>query len=186
MEDEKIIELYMQRSELAITQTVLKYGSYAKKIAFNILRNSEDTEECVYDSYLKLWNNIPPQNPTNLKAFLGKIVRNLSLDKYEKLNSKKRGEGQISLCLSELDECIPDSNNADDKLNEEELVGLINAFLKSQDPKKAKMFIRRYWYIDSINDIATTFACSASSVRTTLHRMREELKEELRKEGVNI
>lgn len=181
MEDVKIIELYNMRSEVAIAQTAVKYGAYANRIAFNILKNIEDSEECVSDSYLKLWNSIPPQRPNNLKLFLAKIVRNSALDRYDMQTALKRGGGQVELCLEELDECIPSK-----EMSEEGITDVINAFLEKQDPKKAKIFIRRYWYLDSIKDIAIMCASSESSVKTTLFRMREALKEELNQEGINI
>lgn len=181
MEDEKIIELYNMRSEVAIAQTAVKYGTYANRIAFNILKNKEDSEECVLDSYLRLWNSIPPQKPLNFKAFLGKIVRNLALDKYEMKTAEKRGGLQVDLCLEELAECIPEK-----EMEEGYITEIINDFLGKQDPKKVKIFVRRYWYLDSIKDIAIMCACSESSVKTTLFRMREALKEELNQEGIKI
>jgi len=181
MEDNKIVELYTMRSEVAIAHTAQKYGTYAGRIAFNILKNKEDSEECVSDAYLKLWNNIPPQKPSNLKAFLGKVVRNLALDKYEKDNAQKRGGGQVELCLEELSDCIPQK-----EVSDENVTNIINEYLKTQDPKKVKMFVRRYWYLDSIRDISNICICTESNVKTTLFRMREELREKLNQEGINI
>ncbi|MCQ2553063.1 MAG: RNA polymerase sigma factor [Clostridia bacterium] len=181
MEDERIIELYNMRSEVAIAHTASKYGSYATKIAYNVLKSLEDSEECVSDAYLKLWNSIPPQRPNSLKAFLAKVVRNLALDKYDKANAQKRGGGQVELCLDELSELLPDR-----QMESENITEVINQFLKTQDSKKAKMFIRRYWYLDSVKDVAINCGCTEATAKTTLFRMRADLKDALQKEGINI
>lgn len=181
MDDLKILELYNTRSELAIAYTSEKYGNYAKHIAFNVLGNHSDAEECVSDAYMKLWETIPPNEPKSLKAFLGKIVKNKALDRFRKENSEKRGGGQMLLCLSELEDCVPAH-----EIETEEVTEVINSFLRKQDAKKSKIFIRRYWYQDSIREIAISMGMTDGNVKTTLSRMRKELKDELEKEGINI
>jgi len=181
MEDQRIIEMYEKRSEVAIAYTAEKYGAYAKRIAFNVLGSTEDSEECVSDAYLKLWNAIPPAVPKCFKAFLGKIVKNLALDRLDLETAKKRGGGEIVLCLDELEECVPAK-----EMETGELTEAINQFLKSVDEKKAKIFVRRYWYQDSIKEIAICFGMTDNNVKTVLFRLRSDLKAYLEKEGINI
>ena len=183
MNDEKIIELYNKRSESAIAMTAESYSSYLMRVAYNVLGNYQDCEEVVSDSYMSAWNSIPPAQPASLKFFVAKIVRNKAIDLALKKNADKRGGGKVVLCLDELSDCVSDSGAAVDS---GEITEIVNAFLRRQDLKKAKMFVRRYWYMDSIADIATYFNCSESKVKTTLFRMRQELKDELSKEGVSI
>ncbi|MDO5441840.1 MAG: RNA polymerase sigma factor [Bacillota bacterium] len=183
MNDEKIIELYNKRSESAIAMTAESYSSYLMRVAYNVLGNYQDCEEVVSDSYMSAWNSIPPAKPSSLKFFIAKIVRNKAIDLALRKSAEKRGGGQVVLCLDELSDCVSDSGAAVDS---GEITEIVNAFLRRQDLKKAKMFVRRYWYMDSIADIATYFNCSESKVKTTLFRMRQELKNELSKEGVSI
>ena len=182
MNDEKIIELYNKRSESAIAMTAESYSSYLMRVAYNVLGNYQDCEEVVSDSYMSAWNSIPPAKPASLKFFIAKIVRNKAIDLALKKNADKRGGGQVVLCLDELNDCVADEAAEDSGT----ITEVINAFLRKQDLKKARMFVRRYWYMDSIADIATYFNCSESKVKTTLFRMRQELKDELSKEGVSI
>ena len=191
MEDSKIIELYNERSETALVQTAAKYGNYCARIAFNVLKSREDSEECVNDAYLRLWNSIPPQRPANLKAYLGRIVRNRAIDMWSAEGAQKRGGGEALLCLDELAECVGEgaaalSDGPEEALSYAETVRHINSWLASQEEQKMKIFMRRYWYMDSIRDIAKAYGFSDSKVKTTLFRMREELKAELSKEGTDI
>ena len=173
MEDRQIVILYLNRSESAISETKNKYGQYILKIAMNILSNMSDSLECENDTYLSTWNSIPQKEPENLKAFVAKIARNLSLDMYRKKHAEKRG-GNTDVLLSELEDCVPDS------------FLLINDFLKSQKKEKRVMFVKRYWYGESISDISNEMGFSESKVATSLFRTREALKEYLEKEGVSI
>ncbi len=186
LEDSKIVDLYWERSEAAINATANKYSRYCHSIAFNILHNSEDAEECVNDTYFRAWNAIPPNRPNCLSIFLGRITRNLSLDKYKKYAAVKRGLGQTELALSELDECVPNISNVEQSIDEKELVEILNSFLESLPKQKRIMFIQRYWYLMSIKAIAENLKVSESKVKSTLFRTRNELKTILEKEGITI
>ena len=129
MDDSKIVELYLERSENAIAETSKKYTRYCHSISFNILHNSQDAEECVNDTYLRAWNAIPPNQPNQLSTFLGKITRNLSFNRYKQYSAEKRGFGQAELALSELEDCIPAKTDVEQASNEKELVEAINKFL---------------------------------------------------------
>lgn len=184
MEDAKIIELFLSRSEGAITETSAKYGRLCLSIAGNILGNTEDSEECVNDAYLALWNCIPPQRPTNLLAFICKITRNLSLKKLEYNLAKKR-DANITLSLSELEDILPDYAVSPD-FNDEEIGKVISDFLKKEKPEVRNVFIRKYWYFDSVADIAKRYKFSESKVKSMLFHTRNKLKKHLIKEGVHI
>lgn len=140
MEDFEIIELYWQRNQNAIKETDLKYGNYLYTISINILRNKEDTEECLNDTYFKAWNNIPPQIPTTFRVYLGKIIRNISFDCNKKKNSKKRKANYLSVLLSELEECIPSYPNFEKELEDKEIAKEISIFLKEQTKDKQLIF----------------------------------------------
>ncbi|MBO4818873.1 MAG: RNA polymerase sigma factor, partial [Firmicutes bacterium] len=165
MEDTKIIELFFSRDESALLQTSAKYGAYCSSIAFNVLGNSEDASECMNDTLLRAWNSIPPQKPESLKAYLGRIARNLAIDRYDKLNAEKRGGGQYELALEELAECIADTN---DQADSSELSQIINDFLKKLDADKRIIFVKRYFYLDPVKQIAKDLSMSESNVKTTL------------------
>jgi RNA polymerase sigma factor (sigma-70 family) len=184
MDDHEIIMLYLERSEMAIYETANKYSKYCKYISFNILHNNEDVEECINETYLRLWNTIPPNYPNNLLTFLGKIVRNLSLNKFKQYVAKKRGEGSIELLLSELDECIPSKNNVEKAMEEIHLVKVLNNFLFKLPKIKRVIFVRRYWYISSINEISKQYNMSESKVKSMLFRIRNQLKNYLEEEGL--
>lgn len=184
MDDKRIIELYNERSESAISETAEKYGKYCYTIAYHILYDNEDSEECVNDTYLRAWDAIPPQCPNKLSAFLGKITRNLALNKYKYYVREKRGKGQTTLVLDELQECVPATNNTEQAVEEMLLVEVINRFLYDLPKEKRTMFLRRYWYLSSIQEIAEDFGFSESKVKMTLLRIRNKLKQVLEKESV--
>lgn len=186
MEDDKIIELYWKRSEAAVEETYKKYSSYCNSISFNILQNKEDAEECVNDAFKKAWDSIPPNRPQCLRAFLGKIVRNLSLNRLKSYRVEKRGSGRVNLALSELDECIPDKFSMETALSEKQLTQAINSFLKELPPKKRCVFVSRYWYMRPIKDIAKQYNMGVGMVKTTLFRLRKQLKVYLEKEGISL
>ena len=186
MEDEKIVDLYWDRREDAITQSQVKYGRYCHSIAYNILYSDEDSEECVSDTWLRAWGAIPPARPASLKAFLGKITRNLALDRYDAAKAKKRGGGETDTALDELAEVIPDASSQASAIEEIELTEILNDFLATLSPEKRRIFMRRYWYMDPVKDIAEFYGVSESKVKTTLFRCREELKTVLTKEGISI
>lgn len=182
MEDQKIIELYWNRSEEAISETEQKYGNYCCSIAKNILANREDAEECVNDTYLAAWNAIPPQRPSLLAAFLGKITRNLSIDRWRTQNRQKRGSGEILLALDELDDCVSGQQSVDVEMERKRFAQVFNRFLDSLPEMERRIFLCRYWYLDPIAEIADRFGFSVSKVTSMLHRTRKKLYTVLEKE----
>lgn len=186
MDDKQIIDLYWARSENAISETADKYGKYCHYIAYNILFNDEDSEECVNDTYLKAWGVIPPQRPNRLSTFLGKITRNLALDRYKYNSREKRGNGQMPLVLDELAECVSATDNTEHIIDDMVVVDCFNCFLAVLPTETRKIFMRRYWYFSSIKEIAADFSISESKVKMTLLRTRNELKEVLEKEGIEL
>lgn len=186
MDDNEIIELYMARSEQAISETSKKYGRYCHYIAYSILHNDEDAEECVNDTYLRAWDAIPPQRPNSLLTFLGKITRNLSLNRQEKLSAEKRGAGQTALILDELAECIPAEEDAATATESMVIRDAIDRFLDRLPTDTRKMFVRRYFYMSPIKDIARDYGLPESRVAVTLFRTRAKLKATLEKEGISL
>ncbi|MGN1423226.1 MAG: RNA polymerase sigma factor [Oscillospiraceae bacterium] len=187
MNDEQIVELYFARSERAISETDIKFGRYCITIAYNILRNNEDSEVCKNDTYMKAWNAIPPKKPDNLRAFLGRIARNLALNMYEHMHRKKRDVNSTEAILDELSECIPDPNSNAERISESmELRDSINAFLGTLSEDNRKIFVRRYWYASSVEDIARDYGFSLSKVKTSLMRTRNNLKKHLESEGIVV
>ncbi len=184
MKDEEMVGLYWMRSEDAVAATAEKYGNYCYSIAFSILHNAEDAEECVNDAYLAAWNSIPPHRPERVAAFLGKITRNVSLNRWKQYNAQKRGEGQTELALSELEECIPAKTGIEQAVEDELLTWSIEKFLYSQPRLKRNLFIRRYWYISSIQELADEYGMSESKVKSLRFRMRKKLKHHLAKEDI--
>jgi RNA polymerase sigma-70 factor (ECF subfamily) len=186
MDDDMIINLYWERSESAIKETATKYGNYCTAIAMNILHNKEDSEECINDTYLNTWNTIPPQRPNNFMAFLGRIIRNLSFNKYKERRAKKRSGDEIEILLSELENIIPSGNNVEKDYETGSIAAIIDSFLDSIDSETRIVFVRRYWYSDSVKDIVKRFGISESKVKSILLRTRNKLKKYLEKEEANI
>lgn len=184
MNDYEIIDLYWERNERAITETADKYGKYCHSISYTILHNEEDAKECVNDTYLGAWKSLPPNRPNCLSSYLGKIVRNFSLNRYRNYNAEKRGRGQVELVLSELEDCVPSATGVEQLIEEQMLSYCINQFLYAQTEEKRNIFIRRYWYLYSIRDIAAAYDMSESKITSMLFRMRNELKKHLEKEGI--
>lgn len=185
MEDRQIIELYFSRHESAIAETDIKYGRFCRYIAYQILRNHEDSEEVTNDTYLKTWNTIPPNYPESLKGYVGMISNQLALDRYDAQNAAKRGGGEIPLALDELSESLPDSEG-EDICNEIALRDSLNIFLGSLPQKTRNIFVRRYWYVSEIAEIARDHSMSEAAVAMLLHRTRKKLKKHLEKEGFAI
>ena len=179
MDDIKIVQLYWVRDQNAITETEAKYGNYCTSIAINILGNNEDAEECVNDTYMNTWNSMPPHRPTMLSTFLGKITRNLSFNRYKHNNADKRGGSEISAVLDELSECVSGKNNVEQEIEYKELVKAIDSFLDTLSPEKRSIFVCRYWYTDSISEIAKQFHMRENTVSMTLNRIRLKLKKYL-------
>lgn len=157
MQDERIVELYWLRDQTAIRETEQKYGQYLTTIAHNILNNIEDSRESVNDTYLKAWNTMPPQKPNILKTYLGKIARQLSIDIFRTRNRKKRNVSQYAVSLSELEECIPDSNNVEQQIELQLLGKTINDFLYTLPEQTRHIFVCRYYFCDSVKDISAFF-----------------------------
>ena len=184
MDDTQIVELYWARKESAIEETEAKYGSYCRSIAGNILQNQDDAEECVNDTWLGAWNSMPPHRPSVLSTFLGKLTRRISIDKWRRTTAKKRGDGQLPLVLSELEDCISDGKSIEEETERKLLAEVIAAFIKSLPETEQKVFLCRYWYMDSVSSIATRFRFSESKVKSMLSRTREKLRVRLEKEGL--
>ena len=186
MDDVKIVELYFERNETAISETKAKYGNYCYSIAYNILKNNEDAEECENDTYLEVWKNIPPQKPKIFSAYLGTITRQKAIDKWRRKTANKRGGGEIQLSLQELENCISDDKAIGDEIIAEELARRISEFLRTLPQKERNVFIRRYWYFDSIGQISERYGYGQSKVKMMLKRTREKLISELEKEGMLV
>ena len=184
MKDTEIIELYWNRDESAISVTADVYGNYCYSIAYNILQCNEDAQECVNDTYWKAWQSIPPQRPSRLATYLGKITRNLSINRYKWLTAQKRGKGQMELVLKELENCIPAVNDMDQIVNELVLSDIINQFLRDQPQADRDIFVGRYWHLYAISDLAQAYGMRESKVASLLLRMRKKLKYHLEKEGI--
>ncbi len=183
MEDERILKLFWARQEDAIAQTERKYGKMCSSIAYNLLLNLQDAEECVNETYLGLWNSIPPQYPKVFSAYIAKLVRNISMKRLTYLNAQKRAADSI-VSIHELEQTIPDRNCIDDHVTAEELTKYIGVYLASIDYESRNIFLRRYWFFDSICEIATRFGISESKVKSQLFRTRNRLYSFLIKEGL--
>ncbi len=183
MEDKSIVDLYWQRNEQAITETENKYGSYCRSIAYNILHSNEDAEECVNDTYIDAWHSMPPHRPSVLSTFLGKITRRISIDRFRHRTAEKRGGGEMPPVLDELEDCIADEESIEEEYEKQRLSDVINTFLRSLPETERKVFLCRYWYMDSIADISKQFTFSESKVMSMLFRTRAKLRDVLVKEG---
>ena len=184
MEDAAIVDLYWQRSDLAISETEQKYGRYCRTIALNICGVKEDAEECVNDTWFRAWNRMPSERPTVLSAFLGCITRNLAINTIKAKNRIKRGGGEASLALEELSECISDGRNPEKALEEKELETLIGRFTAGLKETDRMIFILRYWYLVPVAEIAAKLQCSQGKVKSSLFRTRKKLRETLQEEGL--
>ena len=184
MDDKQIIRLFFERSEQAITELPQKYGDLCMKIARSILNDHQDAEECVNDAYLGAWNSIPPQSPDPLRAYICRIVRNRSLKKLRTNSAIKRGS-QFEVSLSELEDCIPD-NSVDEQLSISELSAQINAFLAVLPKDDRLMFVKRYWFSESISELADAFGITENNVSVRLSRIRGKLHQYLNHKEANI
>ena len=183
MEDHQIVELYWQRDQLAIEQTEQKYGNYLTKIAYHILYDLEDCAESVNDTYMAAWNAIPPHRPQSLCAFLSKLTRRIAIDLLRKKQSAKRGGGEYTLSLEELSQCLPGGRDPEEAVNGRELASCIEAFLHRLPEKTRSVFIGRYFYMDSMKEVARYCGLTESNAKVLLHRTRLALGEYLKKEG---
>ena len=186
MDDREIIELFWNRDEEAILEVEEKYGAYCHTIANRLLKDSRDVEECVIDTWNQVWHAIPPRRPGNLRLFLGKIIRNLVLDRLKKENADKRGGGKGTLLLEELAECVPSVTDIQRQTEDRELGRSINRFLLSLPAKDCNIFLARYWYGHSIREISHACMMGEGTVKSHLFRTRQKLKVFLEKEGVIV
>ena len=186
MEDEKIVDLYWQRSESAIRETEIKYDRYLTKIAYNILADAEDSRESVNDTYLAAWNSMPPHRPGVLSTYLGKLTRRISIDCFRRRTRQKRGGSEYELSLSELGDCVSGGNSTEEIVNVRLLADAIGIFLRLQSEEARNAFIGRYYYLDSLKEVAAYCGMTESKCKTLLFRTRVALKEYLREEGFDV
>ena len=186
MTDKNIVEMYFARSEAAIAETEREYGRYFYGIAQGILKNDGDVREILNDTYLKAWNSIPPERPQSLKAYLGRIVRRLALDRLERERAQKRGGGQYEAVLEELLDFSADTQSDDNVAEAVALKISLNGFVRSLTEEQRRVFIKRYWYLEEISAIAAELSMSESKVKSMLARLRKKLKEKLNREGFYV
>lgn len=185
MEDKQIIELFTERSERAIMEVSKKYGKVCLRTSFNIVNDWDDAEECVNDSYLGVWNAIPPHKPNPLLAFILKIVRNISINRQEFKMAEKR-KGNYEICLDEMEDMISSSHEVEDEVEAAELTKLIEQYLGTLSADNRILFIRRYWFMDSYKDLSVTTRMTEGNIRTKLSRLRAQLKSYLESQGVVV
>ena len=185
MEDLEIIGLFFKRDEKAITETVVKYGTFCHNIALNILSINEDAEECVNDTYLQAWNSIPPQKPDKLGAWLGKVVRNIAYNLWKKNHRQKRYAGMEEI-LNELEDCIPSPAAVERQIEEQELTEVINIWLASLPRNDRILFMRRYWNGETANTLAEESGTSPANIAKKMYRLRQNLKSKLEREGYSL
>ena len=184
MDDKSIVDLYFNRDEEAITQTDKKYGRFCYSIAYNILTNQEDAEESVSDTYMTAWRIIPPRRPSVLSPFLGRITRHISIDRWRERSAYKRGGGEMPLALEELEDCIAGLQDVETEYQRKELIRAYKKFLDQLPVTERRVFLSRYWYVDSIETIADRYGFSQSKVKSMLHRTRVKLRKQLAEEGL--
>ena len=185
MEDNEIIELFLQRSQRAIAETDQKYGGRLQTLSMNILHDRQDAEECVNDTYHATWNTLPPERPNYFFAYLAKLARNFSFGKYDYYHAQKRCVTVVELS-DEIENCIPAPNDLEQKLDSKEIGRIISTFLYEQSSEMRAVFVCRYWYMDPIKDIAEMFQISESKVKSILFRMRNKLREHLEEEDIHL
>lgn len=183
MDDKTIVDLYFLRNEDAIGLTEEKYGPYCYSIAYNILSNREDAQESVSDTYMAAWNSIPPRRPSVLSAFLGKLTRHISIDRWRQRTAAKRGGGEVAVALEELSECVAGLQNIELEYERKELMKAYTRFLKELPETERRVFLGRYWYMESIEAIAGRFGFSQSKVKMLLQRTRIKLRLRFEEEG---
>lgn len=180
LNDEEIIELLFSRDESAVSKIKALYGRLIYSVAYGVLRSAEDAEECENEVYMRAWSGIPPANPRSLSAYLCKIARCTALDKYRRGHCAKRGE---ALPIEDLENCIRSDSSAEDRYSEQELTALLNRFLKSQDYNTRVIFLRRFWFSDSISEISKRLHVSESMVKSRISRTLKKLREYLKSQG---
>lgn len=185
MDDTRIIDLYRRRDELAIDETRRKYGPYCSRIAMNLLGSPEDAEECVSDALFAAWRQIPPLIPQSLRTFLGRVTRNLCVSRYRAQRAKKRCRGMEEL-LSELSDCLPDGSSLEEQVDSRALSGAISLWLDGLVPRDRELFVRRYWFGDSLTEIAVRMEDTPQQLAQQTYRLRRSLKQCLEKEGYTV
>ncbi len=186
MDDREIVGLYFDRDMRAIEETSSKYRNYCTSVAMNILGNSEDAEECLNDALHSVWNSIPPQKPENLRTYIGRIVRNLSFDRYRKSSAKKRGGGEIPAVLDELFEIVSGKDTPETEIDRKELAKDINCFLEKMTKEKRSIFVMRYWYAMNVADISKKVGKTETNISVILNRVRNSLKTYLSERGYEL
>ena len=186
MEDAEIVALYWARNEDAITQTKIKYGAYLNRVAYNILSDLEDSQECVSDTLLAAWRSMPDNRPKNLRTYLGKITRQVSIDLYRRRNRMKRYASEYAISLEELGDSFTDGRTPEDELNARLLTETVNRFLRTLPDEARNTFIGRYYFFDSIKNVARYCGISESKCKSMLYRTRQSLKVYLQKEGFDL
>lgn len=186
MEDAEIVELYWARNEDAITQTKAKYGAYLNRVAYNILSDLEDSQECVSDTLLAAWRSMPDNRPKNLRTYLGKITRQVSIDLYRRRNRMKRYASEYAISLEELGDSFSDGKTPEDELDAKLLTEAVNRFLRSLPEDARNTFIGRYYFFDSVKNVARYCGMSESKCKSLLYRTRQSLKAYLQKEGFDL
>ena len=186
MEDQRIVELYWAREESAIGETDRKYGRYLNRIAYNILSNTQDSEESVNDTYLHAWNSMPPHRPGVLSSYLAKITRRVSIDIFRRKNREKRKGSEYAVSLSELEDCLSSGGGPEEAIEVQELGAAINSFLRGQSEEVRNTFIGRYYFLDPIKEVAQYCGLSESAAKSMLHRTRGKLRDYLREEGFDL
>ena len=181
LSDNEIISLFNERDEKALSAVSLKYGSYCGAVVRSILKDPQDEEECLNDTWLKAWESIPPESPHNLGGFLVKIAKNISLNRYSQSHAKKRGGGELPLVLDELSECLADKNNVEKTFEQKLLTDAVNEFLQTLSPEKRDIFVLRYWYCLPVAELARKMGISRSSAAVSLTRTRRSLTAYLKK-----
>lgn len=185
MDDSRIIDLFFARSEQAISELSRKYGPLCRRVADHILNDGRDAEECVNDAYLAVWNTVPPRRPDPLAAYVCRIVRNLALKKYHGNTARKRNS-VYDAALEEIAECFPASASAEEEAEAQEVAGIVNSFLETLDPRSRILFVRRFWYADSVGELAELFRMSRHAVSVRLSRIRKDLRKRLEEEGITL
>lgn len=186
MQDREIVELFWRRDERAVQLAAEQYGGYCHAIAFSILGNRQDAEECMNDALLQAWNSMPPHRPAILSTFLGKCTRFAAWKRWRARQTQKRGCGETAVAYDELSDMIASADDVERHMEEEELTKLLDSFLASLPRQTRQMFVCRYWYFDSIASISHRFHCSESKVKSTLYRTRIKLRKNLEEEGIYL
>lgn len=186
MEDTEIVALYWARDEAALAESERKYGGYCRAIALGILESREDAAECVNDTWLRAWEAMPPRRPSRLDTFLGRLTRNLSLDRWRARRARKRGGGQVELALHELEECLPSGDRPERALEAKTLAESLDRFLEALPREKRVLFIQWYWYLRPVEELAALHGMGKNTAASTLFRLRAQLREHLEREGFTV